>query len=54
MKEMQLFMEKLFRGKKFLKEWDKQFIREGVMQNAMYDVNMCMHKLYILTKLGRI
>jgi hypothetical protein len=43
-------MEKLFRGKKLLKEWDKQFIREGVMQNAMYDANMvhartvCPHK----------
>jgi hypothetical protein len=29
-----------FGGKKILKEWDKQFIREGVMQNAMYDANM--------------
>jgi hypothetical protein len=31
---------KLFGGKKILKEWDKQFIREGVMQNALYDANM--------------
>jgi hypothetical protein len=31
---------KLFGGKKISKEWDKQFIREGVMQNAMYDANM--------------
>jgi hypothetical protein len=33
-------MGQLFGGKKILKEWDKQFIREGVMQNAMYDANM--------------
>jgi hypothetical protein len=37
---MQLFMGQLFRGKKNFKEWDKQFIREGVMQNAMYDANL--------------
>jgi hypothetical protein len=30
----------LFGGKKIFKEQNKQFIREGVMQNAMYDVNM--------------
>jgi hypothetical protein len=30
----------LFGGKKNFKEQNKQFIREGVMQNAMYDVNM--------------
>jgi hypothetical protein len=50
MKEMQLFMGQLFRGKKIFKERNKQFIREGVMQNAMYDANMvhartvCPHK----------
>jgi hypothetical protein len=33
-------MGKLIGGKKILKEWDKQFIREGVMQNTMYDANM--------------
>jgi hypothetical protein len=33
-------MGQLFGGKEILKEWDKQFIREGVMQNAMYDANM--------------
>jgi hypothetical protein len=38
--EIQLITEQLFGGKKILKEWDKQFIREGVMQNAMYDANM--------------
>jgi hypothetical protein len=37
---MQLFMGQPFGGKKILKEWDKQFIREGVMQNAIYDANM--------------
>jgi hypothetical protein len=36
---MQLFMRQLFGGKKIFKEWNKQFIREGVMQNAMYDAN---------------
>jgi hypothetical protein len=40
MKEIQLFTGKLFGGKKILKEWEKQFIREGVMQNAMYDANV--------------
>jgi hypothetical protein len=39
MKEMQLFMGQLFGGKKIFKEWNKQLIREGVMQNAMYDAN---------------
>jgi hypothetical protein len=37
---MQPLTGKLFGGKKILKEWGKQFIREGVMQNAMFDVNM--------------
>jgi hypothetical protein len=38
---MQLIMGQPFGGKKIsLKEWDKQFIREGVMQNARYDANM--------------
>jgi hypothetical protein len=32
-------MGQLFRGKKNFKEQNKQFIREGVMQNAMYDAN---------------
>jgi hypothetical protein len=40
MKEIQPLTRKLFGGKKILKEWEKQFIREGVMQNAMYDVNL--------------
>jgi hypothetical protein len=40
MKEMQPLMGKLFGGKKILKEWGKQFIREGLMQDALYDVNM--------------
>jgi hypothetical protein len=50
MKEIQPLTGKLFGGKKILKEWEKQFIREGVMQNAMYDANMvhariiCPHK----------
>jgi hypothetical protein len=50
MKEIQPLMGKLFGGKKILKEWEKQFIREGVMQNAMYGANMvhartvCPHK----------
>jgi hypothetical protein len=39
-KEMQLSTGQLFGGKEILKEWDKQFIREEVMQNAMYDANM--------------
>jgi hypothetical protein len=33
-------MEQLFGGKKIFKERNKQFIREGVMHNAMYDANM--------------
>jgi hypothetical protein len=33
-------MGQLFGEKKNFKEWNKQFIREGVMQNAMYDANM--------------
>jgi hypothetical protein len=33
-------MGQLFGGKEIFKEWNKQFIREGVMQNAMYDANM--------------
>jgi hypothetical protein len=37
---MQQLAGKLFGGKKILKEWGKQFIKEGVMQNAMYDANM--------------
>jgi hypothetical protein len=40
MKEIQPLTRKLFGGKKILKEWDKQFIREGVMRDAMYDANM--------------
>jgi hypothetical protein len=40
MKEMQLFMGQLFGGKKIFKERNEQFIREGVMQNVMYDANM--------------
>jgi hypothetical protein len=31
MKEIQPLTEKLFGGKKILKEWEKQFIRKGVM-----------------------
>jgi hypothetical protein len=34
------YRKTIWRGEFFLREWGKQFIREGVIQNAMYDANM--------------